>query len=132
MSSTLIFQIQNFLVYILITYGVLCRKNRQKHVKIMTVSIIWDFLLILQIELTRSAIVTTTKILDTPLLTQIHLFFAVSTPLLFIAMIITGRKLIAGNNNIRPLHKKLGWTTFFFRTAVLITSFWVAAHGLYK
>lgn len=130
MSSTLIFQIQNLLIYILITYGIMCRKDRQKHVKIMSLSIAWDIILILQIELTRGAIGTTTKVLETPLLTQIHLFFAVSTPLLFIAMIITGRKLLAGNNNIRPLHKKLGWTTFFFRTLVLITSFWVAAHGL--
>ena len=130
MSSTLIFQIQNLLIYILITYGIMCRKHRQKHVKIMSISIAWDILLVLQIELTRGAIETTTKVLETPLLTKIHLFFAVSTPLLFIAMIVTGRKLLAGNNDIRPLHKKLGWTTFFFRTAVLITSFWVAAHGL--
>lgn len=126
MNTTLIFQLQSFIVLALIYLGVALRKKRALHVKIMSGAIIWDVLLILQIELSRSAIIKASQVLTNPMLLKIHLFFAIGSVILFVAMIITGRKLLAGNNGIRPLHKKLGWTTVVFRTLTVITSFWAA------
>lgn len=126
MNTSVIFQLQSFIVLALIYLGVYVRKKRALHVKIMSSAIIWDVLLILQIELSRSAIIKASKVLTNPMLLKIHLFFAIGSVILFVAMIITGRKLLAGNDSIRPLHKKLGWTTVTFRTMTLITSFWAA------
>ncbi|EQC44494.1 hypothetical protein M899_2385 [Bacteriovorax sp. BSW11_IV] len=126
MNTSLIFQVQSFLILALIYLGVYKRKNRALHVKMMTSAIIWDVLLILQIELSRSAIMKASKVMTNPMLLKIHLFFAIGSVLLFVAMLITGRKFLKGNNAIRPLHKKLGWTTVVFRTMTLITSFWAS------
>ncbi len=126
MDTTLIFQVQSFLILLLMYVGVYNRKYRMRHVKIMSTAMIWDILLILQIELTRSAIDKATKVITSPIALKVHLFFAVSTVLLFIVMIIIGRKVLAGNNKLLPRHKFFGWTTLAFRTMTLITSYWAA------
>jgi hypothetical protein len=54
--SSIIFQAQSILIVALLIYGVYHRKNRYRHVKIMKSAIIWDLLLVAQIELNRGAI----------------------------------------------------------------------------
>jgi cyanate permease len=127
MSSAVIFQIQSFLIVALMLFGVAKRRNRSLHVKIMATSIIWDILLILQIEVTRSAIMKASKVMTNPLMLKIHLFFAISSVVLYVLMFITGRKMLSGDMSVRPKHKKLGWTTLFFRIMTLVTSFWAAS-----
>lgn len=126
MSSTVIFQIQSFLILALIYLGVYHRKNRALHVKIMSSAIIWDVLLILQIELTRSAILKASKVMTNPTLLKIHLFFSIGSVVLYVLMVLTGRKVLAGEKGVLKKHKTLGWTTLVFRTMTLITSFWAA------
>jgi len=127
MSSAVIFQIQSFLIMTLMIIGVINRKNRTLHVKLMASSILWDVLLILQIELTRSAIAKASKMITNPLMLQIHLFFAIGSVILYIVMGITGRKMIKGDNSVRSKHRICGWTTLVFRIMTFVTSFWAVS-----
>ncbi|MCF8059537.1 MAG: hypothetical protein K9K67_09590 [Bacteriovoracaceae bacterium] len=124
MTTAAIFQIQSFLILSTMTLGVYLRKKRSVHIKLMATTIIWDILLILQIELGRGAIIKASKAVTNAMLLNIHVSIAVCTVLFYGGMIYTGRKLLSGDNSIRPLHKKLGWTTFSLRILTFVTSFW--------
>ena len=127
MNTASIFQIQSILILSLMILGVYLRRSRKTHVKIMSAVIIWDILLILQIELTRSAIAKATEVMTNPLMLKIHLFFAIGSVILYVLMIITGRKLLSGDTKVRPKHKTLGWTTLVFRILTLVTSYWAVS-----
>lgn len=123
MTTAIIFQIQSFLILSLIFVGIYFRKERSKHVKIMGSAIAWDIILILQIELTRSAIATAVKPIENKMMLNIHISIAVLTVLFYFAMIFTGRSLLSGNSDIRSKHKLLGWCTVVLRVLTFITSF---------
>lgn len=122
--ETWLMQIQSLCIVLLMLAGIIVRRRRQIHVKIMSVAMIWDVILILQIELSRSAILKATHAITNPLILNIHISIAVSTVILYGFMVYTGRKLLSGQNEIRPRHKLLGWTTFGMRILTFITSFW--------
>jgi len=105
--------------------GVYYRKIKTKHIKLMGTGIIWDLILILQIELTRHAINTASKALTNPMILNIHVSFSVLTVLLYFTIIPTGLSLKKGNENIRKTHRFLGVTTLTSRTLVFITSIMV-------
>ncbi len=123
MTSTVVFQIQSALIYLLMIYGISKRKNRKIHVPTMTVVLIWDVLLILQIELSRDAVAKASKVTVNPMLLNIHVSFAVLSVVFYGLLVYTGRKLLSGDNKIRPRHRLFGWTAFTLRTLTLITSF---------
>lgn len=122
--ETWLMQIQSLCIVLLMLAGIYVRRRRQIHVKIMSVAMIWDVILILQIELSRSAILKATHAITNPLILNIHISIAVSTVILYGFMIFTGRKLLSGQNEIRPRHRLLGWTTLAMRILTFITSFW--------
>ena len=126
MSSALLFQLQSFCILALMLYGVTQTKIRLRHIKIMSTAIIWDLILILQIELTRSAVAKAMKIIENPTMLKIHLIFAIGSVLLYIVMAVTGTKVYKGRNDLIPWHKKFGVTTLIFRTMTLATSFFAA------
>jgi hypothetical protein len=128
MNTVVLFQIQSLTILGLIYLGVYLRAQRVKHVKIMATAITWDILLVLQIELTRGAIGKASKALINPMILNIHVSIAVSCVLLYFAMIYTGRKVLKGDNSIRPLHKKMGITVVVLRTLVFITSFYTVTN----
>jgi hypothetical protein len=122
--ETWLMQFQSFCILLLMLAGIIVRRRRQIHVKIMSVAMLWDVILILQIELSRSAILKATNAVTNPLILNIHISIAVSTVVLYGFMIFTGRKLLSGQNQIRARHKFLGWTTLTMRILTFITSFW--------
>lgn len=124
MSTAALFQIQSFLILSLMTLGVYLRRKRSVHIKVMGTTILWDILLVLQIELNRGAIIKASKAVTNPMLLNIHVSIAVLTVLFYFAMIYTGRRFIKGEEEIRPLHKKLGWTTWGLRVLTFATSFY--------
>ncbi|MEC7276385.1 MAG: hypothetical protein VXV96_08700 [Bdellovibrionota bacterium] len=124
MTTALIFQIQSALILTLMIAGLINRKKRSLHVKLMGGTIFWDILLVLQIELNRSAIIKASNAVTNAMILNIHVTIAVSTVLLYFVMIYTGRKLLKGDNSIKPLHKKLGWSAFTLRVLTFATSFW--------
>ena len=123
MTSTVVFQIQSVLIYLLMIYGISKRKNRKIHVPTMSAVLIWDVLLILQIELSRDAVEKAVKASVNPMLLNIHVTFAVLSVVFYVLLVFTGRKLLAGDNKIKPRHRLFGWTAFVLRTLTLITSF---------
>ena len=117
-------QAQSVCIVLLMTAGIAYRRNRAKHVRIMSIAMIWDVLLILQIELSRSAILKASKAIENAMALNIHVSIAVSTVILYAFMVYTGRALLSGNKQIRKKHKLLGWVTFSMRILTLITSYW--------
>ena len=117
-------QIQSLCIVLLMLAGIFVRRRRSIHVKIMSVAMVWDIILILQIELSRSAILKASAAMTNTLALNIHVTIAISTVVLYAFMVYTGRKLLAGQNEIRPRHKFLGWTTLAMRILTFVTSFW--------
>jgi hypothetical protein len=125
--ETMAMQIQSLAIVVLMLVGIYFRRQRKRHIKIMSLAMIWDVILILQIELSRSAILKASQAVKNTLLLNIHVSIAVSTVILYAFMVYTGRKLLNGDIYIRPRHKILGWTTLFLRILTFITSFWAVA-----
>ncbi len=126
-TTAILFQVQSFLILSIIFIGVYFRRVRRTHVKLMLTAIMWDILLILQIELNRSAINTATKAMHNAMILNIHITLAVLTVFFYFAMLYTGKRFLKGDNSIRPLHKKLGWTTVLIRILTFVTSFFAVA-----
>lgn len=120
-------QAQSFCIVLLMIVGIAYRRRRDKHVKIMSAAMIWDVILILQIELSRSAILKASKALTNTTLLNIHVAIAVTTVILYGFMVYTGRALLNGKNEFRQRHKYLGYMTFSLRVLTFITSFWAVA-----
>lgn len=124
MSTAVIFQIQSFLILSLMTIGIYLRKKRSAHIKVMLTTIVWDILLVLQIELNRGAILKASKAVSNAMILNIHVSIAVLTVIFYFAMLYTGRKMLQGEMRFRPLHKKLGWSAWTLRILTFATSFW--------
>ena len=118
-------QTQSTLVVILLGMGVLCRRQRSRHVRLMSVAIAWDILLVVQIELNRSALAKAAQFLTNKLLLNVHVAAAILTVLCYGIMIYTGRSLLRGETSLRRLHRQLGWSTLGLRLFVYVTSFFV-------
>ena len=122
MLEAQLMQIQSFCILVIMIAGIYWRKMRTRHVRLMSAAMIWDVLLILQIELSRSAIMKASKVLNNPVALNIHVSIAVTTVVLYGMMIYTGRKLLRGQP-VRKEHRLLGYTTFFMRVLTFATSF---------
>lgn len=127
MTSALFFQLQSIIIYGLMILGISKRKNRRHHVPLMAAVIIWDVILIIQIELTRGAIEKASKIPVNPFLLNIHVTFAVLSVVFYGLLVWTGKKLLNADNSVRKRHRVFGWSAFTLRTLTLLTSFFVAA-----
>ncbi len=125
--SVIIFQVQSILIFSLILFGVYLVKHRQvaTHVKVMKIAMVWDILLILQIELNRGAIAKASKAIQNPMILNIHVLLAISTVVLYALVFRSGRNLQRGKRSVYPIHKRLGMCTVFARFATLATSFMI-------
>lgn len=120
---TWLMQTQSFFILALMIFGITQAKKRSLHVKIMSTAMIWDIILILQIELSRSAILKASKAMSNPMLLNIHVSIAVTTVIFYIFMVLTGRKVLAGQNHLMKRHRALGYTTTILRALTFATSF---------
>ena len=115
---------QSLGILLLMFLGIYFRRERLRHVRIMSAAMIWDVILILQIELSRSAIIKASGALSNPKALNIHVGIAVTTVVLYGFMIFTGRKMLNGQAQYRPKHRFLGYSTLFMRILTFVTSFW--------
>lgn len=123
-NSSIIFQVQSALILSLLFYGVtLPKKNRLKHRKIMVSAIIWDLILILQIEFSRGAINKASKVLSNPWLLNYHVAIAVSCVIGYFILLYTGHQIMKKNTQFKMSHKVVAYTTLLFRVSTFITSF---------
>jgi hypothetical protein len=125
--ETWLMQAQSLCIVLLMIVGIINRKRRNRHVKIMGAAIVWDVLLILQIELNRSAILKASKAMTNSSALNIHVTIAVSTVVLYGFMIHSGRKILANQIEFKKRHRMLGWTTLTMRILTFLTSFWAVA-----
>jgi hypothetical protein len=125
--EALFMQIQSFCIVALMAVGIYVNKRRKLHVKLMSLAMIWDVALILQIEFSRSAILKASKAMDNALSLNVHVSIAISTVVFYCFMIYTGRAVLNGNNTFRKRHRALGYTTFILRILTFVTSFWAVA-----
>jgi len=128
--SQLIFQAQSIIIVTLMLYAVSLvarkAKNRYKHAKLMKLVIVWDILLILQIELTRGAIAKASKAFENKALLNIHVSLALSTVLLYFLAAFIGKKIIKeGREDLVYKHKLVGRLTVVLRLSTLVTSFFI-------
>lgn len=122
--EALLMQVQSVCIVLIMIVGIVLHKKRKLHVRIMALAMIWDILLILQIELSRSAILKASKAMTNTTALNVHVSIAVSTVILYAFMVYTGRALLAGRNDLRQKHKFLGYATLAMRILTLVTSFW--------
>lgn len=122
--EALLMQAQSFCIVLIMLIGILYRKRRNLHVKIMSVAMIWDVLLILQIEFSRSAILKASNAVNNAMILNIHVAIAVSTVLLYGFMVWSGRQMLSGQSKNRSKHRIMGYTTFLMRILTFVTSFW--------
>jgi hypothetical protein len=125
--ETWLMQGQSLCIVLLMIAGIYNRRRTDLHIKIMGLAIVWDILLILQIELSRSAILKASKAMTNAYALNIHVSIAVSTVVLYGFMIHSGRKLLARKMEFKTRHRILGWTTFAMRVLTFATSFWAVA-----
>lgn len=86
-------------------------------------AILWDLALILQIELTRSAIAKAVKTHENSFILNFHVSIAVLTVLLYGLLFITGRQMLNNHYQNRPKHKFIGILTIILRTSTYLTSY---------
>jgi hypothetical protein len=122
--ETIIMQIQSLCIVLLIILGIRFKRETKKHIKIMLFAITWDILLILQIELSRSAILKASKAASNPMMLNIHVSIAILTVVFYLLMGITGRKILKGQLEMKTKHKFLGYSTLALRILTFVTSFW--------
>lgn len=124
-----IFQIQSGIVLALLFGGVYYAKNRKKHIRFMSAAVIWDIILILQIELNRDAIAKATEAMSeigTKVMLNVHVSIAVTTVILYFVQIYLGRTSIKHNrNSLLDRHKLFGYLTVSMRILTFVTSFFV-------
>jgi FlaA1/EpsC-like NDP-sugar epimerase len=123
--SSIIFQVQSTLIVLILYYGIYRRKDRVAHPKIMTFAIVWDLLLVLQIELTRGAIDRASKVVTNTALLNFHVSIAVSTVILYFILFYLGRKMVRGDLSQKKLHVGLGILCIILRTSTYITSYMI-------
>lgn len=122
-----VMQFQSLCIVFTMASGILVRRNRKLHIKVMSLAIIWDVILILQIELSRSAILKASKAMSNAFALNVHVSIAILTVVLYGFMIQSGRQIIKGRGDLRKKHKILGFTTFSLRILTFITSFWAVS-----
>jgi len=122
-----VMQFQSLCIVFTMAFGILVRRNRKLHIKVMSLAIIWDVILILQIELSRSAILKASKAMSNAFALNVHVSIAILTVVLYGFMIQSGRQIIKGRGDLRKKHKILGFTTFSLRILTFVTSFWAVS-----
>lgn len=128
--SQIIFQAQSILIVILMLYAVSLvfgkNKNRNKHSKLMKLVIVWDIILILQIELNRGAIAKASKYTENTMLLNIHVSLALATVLLYFVTALIGKKVMdEKREDLVAKHRLIGRITVLLRISTLITSFFI-------
>lgn len=111
-------------VFLLINLGLIYRKNRRRHVRLMSAAFVIDLLLVLYIELTKNAVKTAVHPPHAFIL--FHVVVSVLVLVGYVAQIILGRKLLKGAGaDVRKTHIRVGASFYVLRLTNLVTSFFV-------
>ncbi|MCB9094915.1 MAG: hypothetical protein H6621_07615 [Halobacteriovoraceae bacterium] len=121
---SIIFFIQSTIIVAILLTGFFKRKQRKKHAFLMRVGIIWDIVLVLQIELSRHAIDQAIHMERNTTLLNFHIAVSVLCTLLYFFLLYSGWQLLNNQKRgLRPYHLKLGYLTIICRLINYVTSF---------
>ena len=104
------------LAWILLSAGLLKRKERSLHVLLMRSGIVLDIALVLYLQITREAVQTAAEF-SLPIMEQIHIGFSTLALLLYFPVLYLGWQL--GKESVpakRALHIRLGLGAYVCRT----------------
>ncbi|MEK6623384.1 MAG: hypothetical protein AABY86_00355, partial [Bdellovibrionota bacterium] len=93
MFSSPFFQIQNAFIVAMLLWGLKERYHRKRHVFIMSTAMLWDLVLVLQIQFARHAIQKAMQAPTNPLILNTHVALALTTGLLYVPIFLMGNKL---------------------------------------
>ena len=93
------------------------------HVPLMITAMVWDVVLILQIELFRDALFKASQFLQNFWLLNTHIALAVVTLIFYGGCIHTGRRLLGNDFSIRGRHRLFGISAIVLRALTFITGF---------
>ncbi len=111
--------------YITMLFGVVLRKDKSLHMALMSTAMLTDFLLVLALEFTRSAVNTAVSF-EMSLPQQAHIGFSTLAVLLYLPILILGlRRYLAreGGFATRYWHIRLGVAGLVFRSLGFIFMF---------
>ncbi|MBX7147943.1 hypothetical protein K1X76_02560 [bacterium] len=115
----------------LLVLGLILRKNRPLHARLMIAAIVSDLITVLILEIQRDAIKTALSF-TLSVLQQTHILFSSLATLLYFPALILGLILYFSNKPAliqkwRPIHIKIGYTAFIFRSlgfGMMFTLLW--------
>lgn len=110
--------------YFLMVAGLVYRRQKNIHYKLMSSSIVLDLLIVLILEISRDAVATAAG-MKLPPLQQAHIFASSLAVLFYIPVVTLGVLRLKGSKSRKVLlsHKALGITAFIFRTFGFILMF---------
>lgn len=127
-----IHQLQSLMIVVIMLTGFILRKNGKWHGPLMAITIVWDLLLVAQIQWNRHAIQGAIEGVmkvegHASFIMNVHLFFALSTVLLYFFMLYSGfvMKFFNQQMKCKNKHKLMGMVVLVFRISTLITSFMI-------
>lgn len=111
--------------WLILTLGLLNRQVRKRHIKLMLTGIALDVIVVLLLELNRSAIDTAlTGTLD--IFHKLHIGSSSVALLLYVPVLILGIKLSKGEEQFRVWHKRVAVSAYVFRTIGFVMMFTVS------
>ena len=114
--------ISTVVIVILIT-GLFLRKRRDIHPKLMFTAFVIDLVTVLYIEFTAGAVERVASELGALLI--FHAAVSLTVLVLYVWMIVLGRRLLAGREDARSLHFKLAIAFCVLRSVNYVTSYLV-------
>ena len=123
LSLFVVYKFANFsmfvatLSYFILCTGLILRKTRKAHATLMSLGISLDLLLVLTLQIKKSAIQTAVAFTLSPL-QQAHVGFSTLATVLYFPVLFYGYKRLKNskNANHRKLHIRMGLMAFIFRT----------------
>jgi len=110
------------LTYFILLFGLINKKNKILHVRLMSIGMVFDLALVLLLEVQRQAIETTLQN-DLSGLHRAHIYCSTLAVLFYIPVAILGVRLYRNLKSSRKWHLGLGALAFLFRTIGFIMMF---------
>jgi hypothetical protein len=123
MIPKIAFNVANVVVFAAILYGVSVHARRALHARIMVSCFVADVLMVLLIELQRSAIAQAVG--TTSGLLRFHIAVSVAALVLWFPQLVTGRQILRGKPRLRR-HRFQAWAFLLFRATNVVTAFMVS------
>ncbi len=119
---TFVFQTVNVLAMVLIALGLRFRRDRRRHVRLMTAALVTDLLLVIAVELTRGAVEKAFATSRTVVI--VHSSLSTGVLVLWAVQAVSGVRILRGRPAL-PVHRRTAAAFVACRLGSFATSFLV-------